>query len=67
MEFSGKIHIPAALIPMKEPSELGGPDSQCGHIEKQKHLLTLQRIKPHTISRLQTSHCTDYAVPPSEA
>ena len=67
MQLSVQIHIPAALLPMKEPSELGGPESQCGHIEKQKHLLTLQRIKPHTISRLQTSHSTDYAVPPPEA
>ena len=49
MELSGQIHIPAALLPMKEPSELGGPKSQSGHIEKQKHLLTFQRIKPQTI------------------
>ena len=41
MQLSSQIHIPAALIPMKEPSELGGPKSQCGHTEKQKHLLTL--------------------------
>jgi hypothetical protein len=61
MQLSGQIHILAALLPVKEPSELGGPMSQSGHTEKQKHLLTFQRIKP------QTSHCTDYAVPPPEA
>jgi len=60
MELNGQIHIPAALLPMKEPNELGAPYGQSGHIKKQKHLLTFQKIKP------QPSHCTDYAVPPPE-
>jgi len=56
MELSGQIHIPAALLPMKEPSELGGPNSQSGHTEKQIHFDLLEDQTPdHPCCRLVTA------------